>query len=189
MTFHALISTIGIEAYLAGEEAGKVRHEYVSGQLFAMVGASRAHNVITLNIAACLHAQLRGTPCRVFMADMKVRAKNADAFYYPDVVVSCEPPNDKALYLESPKLIVEVLSPATESIDRREKRLAYQHLQSLEEYVMTAQDTRRVEVYRPSLAGIWEVDTYESTETAMLRSLNLRLPLDLIYEGIEELRR
>lgn len=185
MTSHALISSMGIEAYLAAEEAGQIRHEYVSGQLFAMVGASRAHNVISLNIASALHSNLRGTPCRVFTADMKVRVKSADAFYYPDVVVSCEPGNDKALYLEAPKLIVEVLSPATENIDRREKRLAYQYLESLEEYAMTAQNTRRVEVYRRSLAGIWEVDSYEGAETALLRSLDLALPLDLIYEGTE----
>ncbi len=186
MPSHAVISAIGVETYLADEEAGKVRHEYVSGQLFAMVGASRAHNVIALNIASRLHSHLRGTSCRVFMADMKVRIKSPDTFYYPDVTVSCEPRNDKALYLEAPKLIVEVLSPATENIDRREKRLAYQRLASLEEYMMAAQDTRRVEVYRPSPAGLWEVDTYEGTETAMLRSLNLPLPLDLIYEGVEE---
>ncbi|MCI0655260.1 MAG: Uma2 family endonuclease [Methylococcaceae bacterium] len=185
MTSHALIPSIGIEAYLAAEEAGEVRHEYVSGQLFAMVGVNRAHNVIAGNFFTRLHSHLRQSPCRVFIADMKVRVKKAEAFYYPDVMVSCEPRNDKALYLEAPKLIVEVLSPTTENIDRREKRLAYQYLENLEEYVITAQDTRRVEVYRPSPSGIWEVDTYEGAETALLRSLDMALPLDLIYEDTE----
>ncbi|MGH8550326.1 MAG: Uma2 family endonuclease [Methylococcales bacterium] len=184
MTSHARISTIGIEAYLTEEEVREIRHEYVSGQLFAMVGASLAHNVISLNIAALLNARLRGGACRAFMADMKVRVKNPDAFYYPDVVVSCEPRYDQALYLEAPKLIVEVLSPATENIDRREKRLAYQRLESLEEYVIAAQIIHRLEVYRPSQTGIWEAESYESSESALLRSLDLALPLDQIYEGL-----
>lgn len=184
MTSHALIFPVTIEDYLAGEQTGEVRHEYVAGQLFAMIGASRAHNTIALNIATFFHAHLRGGHCQAFMADMKVRVEKAEAFYYPDIVVTCEPRDDKALFLSAPSLIVEVLSPATEHIDRREKRLAYQHLKSLEEYVLVAQDTRRVEVYRRSQVGVWEVDSYEGDESAMLRSLNLKLPLDFIYEGI-----
>lgn len=184
VTSHAFISTVSTEDYLADEQASEVRHEYIAGQLFAMVGATRAHNTIALNIGALLHAHLRGGPCHAFMADMKVRVELVEAFYYSDIVVSCEPRDDQALFLSAPTLIVEVLSPATESTDRREKRLAYQRLKSLEEYVLVAQDTRRIEVYRRSDAGVWEVDTYEDNETAWLRSLDLEVSLTAVYEGV-----
>jgi Uma2 family endonuclease len=114
---------------------------------------------------------------------MKVHIEAADAFYYPDIVVSCEPRDDKALFLKAPLLIVEVLWPATENIDRREKRLAYQRLESLREYVLAAQDTRRVEVYRKRESGNWEVDSYGGNESAVLHSVELTLLLDRIYEG------
>ncbi|QBQ55052.1 Uma2 family endonuclease [Nitrosococcus wardiae] len=184
MASHALLSTVSIQDYLAGEQAREVRHEYIAGQLFAMVGTSRAHNTIAGNFFALLHTHLRGSPCQVFMADMKVRVDKAEAFYYPDIVVTCEPRDDKALFLNAPSLIVEVLSPATENIDRREKRIAYQYLESLKEYVLVAQDRPQVEVYRRSHTGVWEVDIYESGETATLSSLNLELPLAVVYEGV-----
>jgi Uma2 family endonuclease len=183
MASHALISAIGIQDYLTSEQAGKIRYEYIAGQLFAMVGASRAHNTIALNIASFLHAHLRGSSCQAFMADMKVRVEKADAFYYPDVV-TCESGDNKALFLSAPSVIVEVLSPATENIDRREKRLAYQHLESLKEYVLVAQDKFQVEVYLRSTTAAWEVDIYEGNEIAPLRSLDLELPLAVIYEGV-----
>jgi Uma2 family endonuclease len=184
MASHVLISAVSIQDYLTGEQAGEIRHEYITGQLFAMVGGSRAHNTIALNIASFFHIHLRGGPCQAFMADMKVRVEKADAFYYPDVVVTCEPRDDKALFLNAPSVIVEVLSPTTENIDRREKRLAYQHLESLKEYVLVAQDRSQIEVYRRGEAGAWEVNIYESGETAELRSLNLELPLAIVYEGV-----
>jgi Uma2 family endonuclease len=185
VTSHALIPNINIEEYLSMEQAGEVRHEYIAGQLFAMVGASRVHNTIALNIASFFHTHLRGSPCQAFMADMKVRVEKAEAFYYPDIVVTCEPRDDNALFLRAPSLIVEVLSPATENIDRREKRLAYQRLESLKEYVLVAQQTRRAEVYRRSKAeAAWEVDIYEGNECAVLQALDLKLPLEIVYEGI-----
>jgi Uma2 family endonuclease len=183
---HALISPISIEEYLAKEQLGEIRHEYIAGHVFAMVGASRAHNTIALNIASFLHASLRGSPCQVFMADMKVRVEKAEAFYYPDVVVTCEPRDNDAFFLRAPSLIVEVLSPTTEGIDRREKRLAYQRLESLKEYVLAAQETPRMEIYRRSEANAaWEIHIYEGDECAVLQALDLKLPLQIAYEGID----
>ncbi|ADJ28016.1 Uma2 family endonuclease [Nitrosococcus watsonii] len=185
MASHALLSTLSVQDYLSGEQASEARHEYIAGQLFAMVGASRAHNTIALNIASLFHIHLRGSPCQAFMADMKVRVAKTESFYYPDIVVTCEPRDDKALFLEAPSLIVEVLSPATENIDRREKRIAYQHLESLKEYVLVAQNKLQVEVYRRQAgAGAWEVDIYEGDEIAALRLLDLKMPLAIAYEGV-----
>lgn len=184
MASHALISVISIQDYLTSEQTSKIRHEYIAGQLFAMIGASRAHNMIAGNFFALLHTHLRGGPCQVFMADMKVRVEKADSFYYPDIVVTCEPRDDKALFLRAPSVIVEVLSPATENIDRREKRIAYQHLESLKEYVLVAQDNFQLEIYRRSTTAAWEVDIYEGNEIAPLQSLDVELPLAVIYEGV-----
>ncbi|MGR9109076.1 MAG: Uma2 family endonuclease, partial [Gammaproteobacteria bacterium] len=183
MSSHALIPVVSIQNYLAAEQRSEQRHEYISGELFAMVGASRAHNTIAGNLFALLHTHLGSVPCRAFMSDMKVRIDKTEAFYYPDIVVSCEPRDDRALFLSSPLLIVEVLSPATENIDRREKRLAYQHLESLQEYVLVAQELRRIEVYRRNDSTAFELEIYGDEETARLRSLDLDLPLDRIYEG------
>lgn len=188
MVSHASVATISIEDYLTSEQASEVRHEYIEGQLFAMVGASRAHNIISGNFFALLHAHLRGGPCQSFMADMKVQVEKANAFYYPDIVVTCEPGDDQTFFLAEPCLIVEVLSPTTENIDRREKRLAYQHLPSLKEYLLVAQDARRIEVFRRSDVGVWEVDIYEGNENAVLHSGNLQLPLAAVYEGVRPSR-
>ncbi|BCX80450.1 hypothetical protein MIT9_P0023 [Methylomarinovum caldicuralii] len=182
MTQHALIETVSVADYLSGEQASAIRHEYVAGQVFAMVGATRAHNVVTLNIAAFLRHHLRGTPCTAYMSDMKVCVEAADAFYYPDVAVSCEPLPPQGMFLSEPVLIVEVLSPSTANIDRREKRLNYQKLSSLREYVLVSPEEIRVEVYRRGGEGWAELDVYEAgDETVALNSVAAKVPLAEIY--------
>jgi Uma2 family endonuclease len=184
MSQHATIRTVGIDEYLAGELNGSVRHEYTNGQLFAMVGASQAHNTIALNIASMLHRHLSDTPCRAFVSDMKVSIETANAFYYPDVLVTCEPPNPEAHVVTAPLMIVEILSPGTEATDRREKRLAYQRLESLREYVLAAQDAPSVEVYRRNDAFGWEVEIYGQGESISLSSLDVELPIQKVYESV-----
>jgi len=110
--------------YLAGEELPGPRHEYVAGQVFAMAGATKTHGTIAGNIFFRLRAELRGTPCRAWVADMKVNVAAADTYYYPDVVATCAEEDLRSdspqSFVTAPKLIVEVLSPSTEKIDRRE---------------------------------------------------------------------
>ncbi len=179
---HALLHPLTIEEYLADEEISPIRHEFVAGQVFAMVGSTRAHNRVTLNIAVFLRRHLRGTSCEVHVSDIKVRVEAADAFYYPDVVVSCEPFDPKSAFLNEPTLVVEVLSPSTENIDRREKRLNYQKLPSLKEYMLVASDEIRVEVYRRAGENCWELDVYgPEDEAVVLTSVGARLPLAEIY--------
>src|ERR1044072_6574523 len=103
---------VSVADYLEGEELSAVRHEYVGGGVFAMAGGSRSHGLITGNIFAALHAPLRGKPCQVFTADMKVHLVVADdeIFYYPDVMVTCDPRDTEAHFNKHPKVIVEVLS-------------------------------------------------------------------------------
>jgi len=177
---------LSVADYLAGEEASQVRHEFIDGEIHAMSGASEAHNTIALNIAGALRPRLRGGPCRVYMADFKVRLEVArrDIFYYPDVVVSCHPSGIERQYLRLPTLIVEVLSPATESIDRREKKMSYEQAATLEEYVIVAQERREVTVYRR--AEGWRGETHPAANaTVEFRSLKQSLTLTEIYEDVK----
>ncbi len=186
MTRHACLLPLSVAEYLEGELHSQVRHEYVAGRVFAMVGTSRAHNTIAINIATALRPHLRGGSCRVFMSDLKVRVEKTNAFYYPDIAVTCHVADTHSHYLTHPCLVVEVLSPTTEGIDRREKLLAYQTLDSLKEYVLIAQETMRVEVYRRDEAGGWWVDTYNAgNEAVHLASVELTVPMAAVYEEVD----
>lgn len=182
---HAVLPHLSVADYLAKEERSALRHEYVNGQVYAMTGASKSHNTIVLNIAARVRPALRGVPRRVFMTDMKVHVEQHNLFYYPDVVVSCDSRDTDlrkdTLFLHAPCLIIEVLSPATETIDRREKLLAYRTLESLREYVLVSQDTPEVEVYRRAVGGEWSVDKLGKEDSLEFSSIPLTLTWDEIY--------
>lgn len=181
----AVIARLSEEGYLEGEKAAKVKHEYVAGEVFAMAGASKAHVTITINLAALLRTACRGKPCRTFAADMKVHAATSSAYYYPDVVVTCSSrdlaADSPAYYLKAPALIVEVLSESTERIDRREKLLAYQQIDSLEHYLLVDQDKVEVEHYHRTSAG-WVRDILSSGDQLALPMLDLVLGVEQIYE-------
>jgi Uma2 family endonuclease len=170
--------------YLEGEKVARIRHEYVDGDVYAMVGGTKAHNLISLNLARILHGHLRKTPCRVFSSDVKVHVAWdwRERFYYPDVVVGCEAGDTDPYVVEQPKLVVEVLSDSTERDDRSDKFYAYRRLTSLEEYVLVAQDVRRVEVYRRETG--WDLEVYETEGDFNLRSVGLDLTLAEVYEGV-----
>jgi Uma2 family endonuclease len=176
------------EEYLGAEARGETRHEFVRGQLFDMVGGSDRHNLISLNIASGLRDRLRGGPCRVFMADMKVRVEAADVFYYPDVLVTCDPADRHPYYKERASLVVEVLSDTTEGTDRREKFLAYELLESVREYVLVHQSRREVEVFRrETRESAWVRSTHAGEDEVSFRSIGVSLPLFEIYEGLSSL--
>ena len=171
--------------YLAIEPEGKVRHEFINGELVAMTGTSRAHNAIVTNLTAAFHLHLRGTPCRIASNDMKVVIAAANRGYYPDVVVSCGDPADELDdYTEShPRLIVDVLSSSTEAFDRTDKRSHYQQLDSLIDYVLVAQTIPMVEVHSRQ-GDDWTVTTYGVGDEVRLPSINLALPIAVIYEAV-----
>jgi Uma2 family endonuclease len=170
--------------YLEGEKAARVRHEYVDGDVYAMAGGTKAHNEVAGNFYGLLRAHLRGTPCRVFIGDVKVHVAWdwRERFYYPDVVVGCEAGDTDPYVVEQPKLVVEVLSDSTERDDRSDKFYAYRRLTSLKEYVLVAQDMRRVEVYRRETG--WDLEVYETEGDFNLRSVGLDLTLAEVYEGV-----
>jgi Uma2 family endonuclease len=173
------INRISVEEYLAGEKTSDVRHEYVAGAVYAMVGASVLHNLIAGSLFGALRDHLRESPCHVFMSDMKVRTD--DVFYYPDVLVTCGTVDPGAYYQTAPILVVEVLSESTEARDRLEKRLAYQKLESLKEYALVAQDKMRIEIFRRTQDG-WEVETYSYGDRVRFASIGLETPIESLYE-------
>ena len=177
---------MSVEDYLAGEQAGNVRHEFIGGAVYAMAGASEEHNVISVNITAALHSHLRGKPCRVFMADLKVRLQTArtDIFYYPDVMVTCDASDQDRYFKRHPKVLIEVLSESTDHIDRREKFLSYTQIESLEEYVLVAQDRMEAVVFRR--AKNWHPEVLRQPDQPLcLASLDFSLPLRDVYEGLK----
>ena len=182
-----MLSFISEGDYLTGERDARTRHEYVDGHIFAMTGASRRHNIVVGNVFARLHAHLRGRPCDVFVNDMRVHVRSARAFYYPDVVVSCDQRDrqgDELDGIEHPTLLVEVLSPSTEAIDRREKWVNYRQLASLQEYVLVDPTQLWVEVFRRTEQG-WVQELHrEADSVVVLQSVELSLPFETIYEGV-----
>ena len=174
---------ISVAEYLAGERESAIRHEYVQGEVYAFAGASDRHNRIAGNIYAQLSAHLIKDPCEPFISDMKLKV-SAEVFYYPDVVVTCDPPGGDAYYRSEPHLIVEVISPSTERIDRHEKMLAYKNVPTLQEYVLVMQDEMHVEIHR-RLDESWEVETFDNeTDTLRLTSVDLNLKLSEIYRNV-----
>lgn len=170
------------EQYLLDENdnASGIRHEYANGQVYAMAGASRSHNIVTGNFFLSLGNHLKGNRCRVFQSDMKVGIQHKDdvRFYYPDIQVSCGE-EDEAYYNTAPCLIIEVLSASTARKDRTEKLLAYQGINSLQEYVLCSQDTPLVDVYRRRSG--WQRERFMEGGTFLLESVGLEMAVDDLY--------
>jgi Uma2 family endonuclease len=175
------VRPISVEEYLEGEKYSDVKHEFVSGEVHGMVGASRAHNRIAGAFYAALLAHLRGPSCSVFMADIKLRI--GDDFYYPDVLVTCDKTDVDPYFVTRPSVVVEVLSPGTVVRDTREKLVAYQGIDSLREYVLAEQERREVRVFRRA-GPTWDIATYAGTGAVELSAIDLSVPLDEIYRNV-----
>ncbi len=186
MVERAHIGFMTEEEYLKAEERSTIRHEYVNGWVFAMSGSTEAHNVIAGNLYSVLHSHLRGTPCRAFHVDMKVRIDFATSYYYPDLMVTCEPFEAKSVFKQSPVLLVEVLSPSTLSVDTREKLIAYRTISSLKQYVIVHQKKQLVEVHSRVSELEWEVTTLTGDSDLVLDSIPngpLKVQFSTIYDG------
>ena len=174
------------EEYLRLERAAGYKSEYFAGEIVAMAGAKRKHNLIGSNITTSLNTQLREKPCEVYASDMKVQADKARQFSYPDVVVVCGEPqfrDNQDDVLQNPTVIVEVLSPSTEAYDRGEKFLCYRRLDSLQEYVLVTQNERRVEQFTKQSDGSWRM-TETTAGNFELESVGCTLSLDDIYNKV-----
>jgi len=175
---------ISPEDYLCGERVSQEKHEYLAGVIYAMAGTSIGHDRIAGNIYRSLGNQLEGRACESFSSDVKVRIQRdaASFFYYPDVTVDCSGSANGSLFAEAPRVIFEVLSPATERIDRGEKLRNYQSIPTLEAYVLVDQYHVAVTVYRRTAEG-WVMEFLtEKTNTVEFPGIECRLPLATIYE-------
>lgn len=174
------------EDYLQMEENSSVKHEYIDGQAYAMAGASDAHVTIALNLATELRNHLRGSGCRVYISDMKARLEALNRFYYPDVMVTCDDRDrETSQYKCFPCLIVEVLSESTEAFDRGDQFADYQSLETLQEYVLINTKRQRVECFRRTEKGLWELQSYTPVEPAFqLRSIGFTGAIATLYEDV-----
>lgn len=174
------------EAYLAWESEQSERHEYVNGEVFLMTGTTTTHNVIGSNFLVALRNGLRGKPCRIYMADVKLRVETSNCYFYPDLMVTCSTSDRRQPLVQSePTVVVEVLSDSTAGYDQGTKFAAYRQLPTLREYVLVAQEDVRVLVYRRGEGVEWIVHPYGAGETVSLPSLELNIPVDVIYEDVD----
>lgn len=173
------------EEYLAFERSSDVRHEYLSGQIYAMAGATREHNLITGNAASELRAQLKGQPCETYSNDMRVRIARSGQYTYPDVVVVCGTPqflDDHGDTLLNPLLIIEVLSSSTEAYDRGEKFRDYRSIDSFSEYVLIAQAKKAADHFTKK-NNIWTIQEVE--QEIRLATIPCTLTFSEIYDRVE----
>ena len=176
------------EEYLAKERKALTKSEYRNGQIYAMPGASRKHNLITVHIVGELYIQLRDRSCEVYPSDMRVKVSAAGLYTYPNVIVVCDEPRFDDTHFDTllnPTVLIEVLSPSTAAYDRGDKFAAYQKLDSLREYVLISQDSVCVEHYlRQDQA--WDLTEFRSLNDMFhLVSIGCTLSLQAIYAKVQ----
>ena len=176
------------EEYLAWERKAPFKNEYLSGQILAMSGASRAHNLITGNTFNGLYNQLMNRDCEVYTGEMRVKANPATSYFYPDVVVVCDEPHfedDVFDTLLNPTVVVEVLSPSTAAYDKGEKFESYKQITSLQEYILVSQDSVNVE-HHFRLGIQWRTIVFQDlADVLTLDSIRCELPLSHIYRRVQ----
>lgn len=176
------------EEYLTLERKADYKSEYDNGQIFPMGSAGRTHNLICGNVSAPLTAQLRDRPCEVYANDMRVQAASASRYSYPDVVVVCGEPeflDASEDTLLNPLVLVEVLSPTTESEDRGEKFLRYRRIEALNDYLLVSQDAHHVEHFQRQGDGSWRLTEADGLSGSItLGSIGCVLSLAEVYAKV-----
>jgi Uma2 family endonuclease len=177
-----------IEQYFELEATSDSKHEYIAGAIYAMTGGTARHNLLVANVIALLHGQLRGTSCRVFPSDMRLRIEAAGLYTYPDVSVICNPiifSDNRDDTVTNPIVLVEVLSPSTENYDRGKKFEYYRTIDTLQEYVVIAQDRAHVEHYVRQDQQRWLLVDFSSLDHVVhLGTINCELALRAVYEYV-----
>lgn len=173
-----------VEAYLDWEPRQELRYEFVGGEVFAMTGGTLPHNDIAINLLTALRPHIRAQGCRINIADAKVHVSSS-IYRYPDLVVSCDDRDKTAVNaIQYPKLIVEVLSPGTEALDRGDKFKEYRSLPSLQEYVLISSTEINVETYRRGKGRLWLYTAYQYPDVIELESIGFEFPIHLLYEDV-----
>ncbi len=189
MSLQAEKICISPEEYLETEREAEYKSEFFDGEIFAMSGASRKHNLLVFNISGMLHRQLRNRNCEAYATDMRVKVSPTGLYTYPDVVIVCGEPLFDDDYLDTllnPVVIIEVLSKSTEHYDRGKKFENYRTLKSLSDYLLIAQDTPSVEHYTRQSDNQWLFSEYKDMqEIIRVDSIECELAVNEIYEKVE----
>lgn len=177
-----------VEEYLALEEASIERHELIHGEIYAMAGGTAAHASVSLNLASAFKNHLRGTSCQSFMAEMRLNVQASDAYFYPDVFVTCGAEQRAQQQAKTDAvLVVEVLSPSTAAFDRGAKFAHYRLLPGLTEYLIIDLETRTADHYRKAENNTWVLHPCSGNDIVELTSVGLHLPHDtVIFEDVDE---
>lgn len=176
-------SLIGEDAYLRVEDTASIRHEYVDGRMCALAGASDAHNQIVINIVAAARPQIRGADCRMYANEMRLRV-SSQLYYYPDVMVVCDPTDHASMMRSRPCALLEVLSPSSQTIDQREKVLAYKQIPSLNAYLIIHQSERVVELHSRIDGDIWRIVDLQGSGKIVIPCGEIALTVEEIYEDV-----
>ncbi|MGB5959091.1 MAG: Uma2 family endonuclease [Coleofasciculaceae cyanobacterium] len=183
------------EEYLAWEPTQEERYEYWDGEVVAMsgatrnhnriCGATRNHNRISLNFSKLLDDALIDRPCDVYIVDVKVQVKSWQNYFYPDVVVTCDQRDDDPQLVQFPCLIVEVLSPSTEAVDRGAKFAKYRQFSTLQEYVLVQIEEPGIEVFRRNEKGQWVLSDYALSDSLLLESVGVEIGIADLYRQVQ----
>ncbi len=172
--------------YLAWEEEQLERHEFVDGEIFAMAGAEDRHVTVSGNLYVALHQHLRGSPCRTYMSDMRLYVEKADAYFYPDILVTCSEKDLTSSKVKTePLFIAEVLSPSTAAYDRGLKFEYYRTIETLQEYLIIDPSRRHTDCYRKGLDGLWVLHPFGVDETVTLRSVELAVAFADLFAKVD----
>jgi Uma2 family endonuclease len=179
------LSRMSAQDFLAWDQHEPLRHEFVRGEVFLMAGGEDRNATTAMNIGMALRAHLRGTPCRTFLADVKLRVEAADCYFYPDVMVTCSAADAAdRLVKREPLLVVEVLSPSTAAYDRGDKFADYRALPSLREYLLVDPQTRRCDLFRKGDDGLWVLHPSAPGEAVTLASVELAISAEALWDEV-----
>jgi len=176
------------QEYVSAEREAEIKSEYIGGEIFAMAGAGREHNLISSNIVRILGNQLVERPCSIYANDMRIKVEQAENYFYPDISVSCEPEefeDEKTDVLLNPIVIMEILSDSTEAFDRGQKFANYQLISSFTEYTLITQNFCRVENFKRQDETKWLYSEFHSMDDViLLSSVNCKLAVAEIYRKV-----
>lgn len=177
------------EEYLAWEREQEFKHEYHDGEIIVMQGASLKHNYVNVNLLLAIGVHLRHKPCDVFANDLRLEAKAANSYYYPDIAIVCgapDPPDEKEDMISNPAVVIEVLSPSTRFYDMHRKKASYMLLPSLNEYIMVDSMSCMVNATRKTASGSWESELLEGMSGILtIQTIGLSVPLSEIYRKVD----
>ncbi|MEG4799976.1 Uma2 family endonuclease [Microcoleus sp. ARI1-B5] len=172
------------EEYLTWEPTQEERYEYWDGEVVAMTGGTRNHNRICVNFFKLLDDRLN-LPYEIYILSVKLRGELGQNYFYPDVMVTCDDRDNDPQLVQFPSLIVEVLSPSTEALDRGAKFAKYRQFSTLQEYVLVQVEQPGVELFRRSEQGLWVLSEYNLGDSLLLESVNVEIAIGDLYRQVQ----